>query len=44
MGLPTCFVIDPLNCFITLEIVGANQKIFSLFTVQTVMKYAPGVE
>ena len=26
MGLPTCLVIDPLNCFITLEIVGANYK------------------
>ena len=24
MGLPTCLVIDPLNCLITLEIVGAN--------------------
>ena len=105
MGLPTCFVIDPLNCFITRDIVGAHcvrpfssvliemmkwiwsgmiqylstrtasytvfsflislstiipisdngglagehssplrsdQKIFSLFAVQTVMKYAPG--
>ena len=24
MGLPICLVIDPLNCFITLDMVGEN--------------------
>ena len=26
MGLPICLVIDPLNCFITLDIVGGCKK------------------
>lgn len=31
MGLPTCLVIEPLNCFITLEIVGANRPPTAIF-------------